>query len=307
MSRLEIWAATPTPFDADGRLDLPVIAEQAARLREHGTYGAFVTGTTGEFASMTTDERKRVVEAWANVRPDGFGLGAHVGSTDLAQARELATHAQDHGVDLIASVTPYYGQAPTADLAVRHLEAVAAAAPETPFCFYHIPSMTGSTLRPSEVAEVAAERIPTLRGIKYTDEDLMEFDRLRTRFPDVRVYFGRDELLPAGLAFGADAAIGSLFNGLTPLARQVETAFLQGEHERAFELHQPFRTIATVSERHGGLGFIKELMGRLGPGAGAPRTPWGPLDPADLAAADELVPALRDAVKNALAAERSPA
>lgn len=134
MSRLEIWAATPTPFDPDGRLDLSVVHTQAAHLRAHGVHGAFVTGTTGEFAALSTDERRRLVETWADVRPDGFGLAAHVGSSDLAQARELAAHAEQHGLDFIASVAPFYGEAPTVELAVRHLAAVASAAPATPFC-----------------------------------------------------------------------------------------------------------------------------------------------------------------------------
>lgn len=299
MSRLEIWAAAPTPFDPDGRLDLSVIREQAAHLHAHGVHGAFVTGTTGEFAAMSTDERKRVVETWADVRPDGFGLAAQVGSSDLAQARELASHAEQHGLDFVAAVAPYYGEAPTVDLTVRHLAAVASAAPATPFCYYHIPSMTGSTHRPSDVLDHARAHIPMLRGVKYTDEDLMELDRLRTRHPDVRVYFGRDELLPAGLAFGADAVIGSLFNGLTPVAHAVTDAFDAGEHDRALTLHRPFREIAATSDRHGGVGFVKELMNRLGPDAGRPRSPWGPLDPTSIAAIDDLLPSLKEALADA--------
>lgn len=307
MSRLEIWAATPTPFDADGRLDVSVIPAQAAHLRDNGVHGAFVVGTTGEFAAMTTDEREQVVEAWARVRPEGFGLAVHVGATDLAQARQLAAHAEGNGVDFIASVAPYYGEAPTVDLVVRHLHAVASAAPATPFCYYHIPSMTGSTHKPSAVLDAASTAIPTLQGVKFTDEDLMELDRTRTLRPRVRMYFGRDELLPAGLAFGADAVIGSLFNGLAPVAHQVVEAFDRGEHDRAFELHRPFRDIAAVSERHGGLGFVKELMNRLGPDAGHPRTPWGPLAESDLAAVDDLLPALRDALTSARESERASA
>lgn len=305
MSRLEIWAAVPTPFDGDGRVDLSVIPKQAAHLRASGVYGAFATGTTGEFGAMTSEERRRVVETWAEVRPDGLRFAAHVGGTDLVQATELAAHAEAHGVDFIAAVAPYYGEAPTVQLLCDHLRAIASAAPATSFCYYHIPGMTGSTYRPSGVVS-AASAIPTLNGVKFTDEDLLEYERTAAARPGIRMYFGRDELLPAALSFGADAVIGSLFNGLAPLAHRVCDAYDRGEHELALRLHRPFRVAAEVSNRHGGPGFVKELMNRLGPDAGPPRMPWGPLAARDIAAVEQLVPSLQRALADATA-ETTPA
>jgi N-acetylneuraminate lyase len=307
MSRLEIWAATPTPFDAEGRLDVSVVPAQAAHLQANGVHGAFVAGTTGEFAALSTDERRRLVEAWAEARPAGFGLAAHVGGTEPGQAVELAAHAEGLGVDFIASVAPYYGEAPTLDLVVGYLRAVAAAAPATTLCYYHIPSMTGSTHSPSEIVSRAASQIPTLRSVKFTDGDLVECDRTRASSADLRVYFGRDELLPAALSFGIDTVIGSLYNALAPVAQRVTEAFDAGDHTLALELHKPFRDIASVSERHGRLGFVKELMNELGPDCGRPRTPWGPLHERDRAAASAMAPALRRLVAEANAVDRATA
>jgi len=162
---LEIWAATPTPFTPDGKLALDVVEQQAAHLHAAGVAGAFVTGTTGEFAALDEAERAAVVEAWRDVRPAGLQLGVHVGHTDLAQAQQLAAHAQSCGADLIAAVGPYYGDAPTLDALVGHLAEIAAAAPATPFGFYHIPSMTGSRYRPSEVVGALAAAVPTAAAV----------------------------------------------------------------------------------------------------------------------------------------------
>lgn len=293
MSRLEIWAATPAPFDAHGQVDLSVIAAQAAHLASTGVHGAFVNGTTGEFPALSTAERMAIADAWARARPDGFGLALHVGGTDPAQVRQLTAQAEAIGVDYIAAVAPYYGQAPTVELVVEYLKMVAASAPTTPLCYYHIPSMTGSTHAPSTIAAAAAAAIPTLAGVKFTDGDLMEFDRIRQAAGGLTVYFGRDELLPAALAFGAQAVIGSLYNGLAPVAHDVTDAHDRGEHSLAFDTHRPFREIANLAGRHGGLGFVKELLNELGPDAGRPRTPWGPLAGADRAAAAELATRLR--------------
>ena len=298
MKSVEIWAATPTPFDGRGELDLGVVQAQLRHLRDSGVDGAFVGGTTGEFPSLTGEERQALLAEWADQRakdPTGLRLGAHIGATQLGQAQQLAAHAEAMGVDMIAAVAPFYGKA-SLDRTVSWLADLAEAAPSTPFCFYHIPSMTGSSLRPSEVVALAVGRIPTLRAVKFTDPDLLEFALTQAVSPDVRVYFGRDELLPAALAFGADGVIGSLYNGLAPVARAVIRAFAAGRTSEAFDLHQPFRATSAAADAYGGVGFIKELMNELGPAAGVCRSPWGPIDATGRVVVETLAPTLQAAV-----------
>ncbi len=292
---LEIWAATPTPFTPDGKLALDVVAAQAAHLRAAGVAGAFVGGTTGEFGAMDAAERQSLVEAWQDARPAGLRFGVHVGHTDLAQAQQLAAHAESCGADLVAAVGPYYGDAPTRDALVAHLAEIAAAAPGTPFGFYHIPSMTGSTYRPSDVVAALAAAAPTTAAVKFTDGDLLEFDRTRAAAPGLAAYFGRDELLPAALACGADRVIGTLYNGMAPLAHAIAAAFHRGDPAEAYRLHAPFREVAAAANAHGGIGFLKALMNELGPDAGPARSPWGRLDVAARAKVGELAAAVRAA------------
>jgi N-acetylneuraminate lyase len=294
---LEIWAATPTPFTPDGKLALDVVAAQAAHLHAVGAAGAFVGGTTGEFGAMDAAERQSLVEAWQDARPAGLGLGVHVGHTDLAQAQQLAAHAESCGADLVAAVGPYYGDAPTLDALVAHLAEIAAAAPNTPFGFYHIPSMTGSSFRPSDVVAALAAAAPTTGAVKFTDGDLLEFDRTRGAVAGLAAYFGRDELLPAALACGADRVIGTLYNGMAPLANAVAAAFHRGDAAEAYRLHAPFREVARAANAHGGIGFLKALMNELGPDAGPARSPWGRLDAAAAVKVGELAGSVRAAVE----------
>ena len=67
-------AAPFTPFRADGEIACDVIPRQARTLAANGVIGAFVCGTTGEGASMTSDERRRVTEAWIAARPAGLKI-----------------------------------------------------------------------------------------------------------------------------------------------------------------------------------------------------------------------------------------
>jgi N-acetylneuraminate lyase len=62
-------AAPHTPFHPDGSIAYDVIPRQARLLAQNGVAGAFICGTTGEGASRTSDERRRVVEAWGGWRP----------------------------------------------------------------------------------------------------------------------------------------------------------------------------------------------------------------------------------------------
>lgn len=297
MSRFEFWAASLAPYDETGRVDVSRVPEQAEHLRSIGVSGAFVNGTSGEFPFLTIDERVEILEAWVQARPEGFAIGVQVGGLPLGPTKELAAHAAGLGVDLISSVAPYYGQASSIAHTVRWLAEVADAADGVPFCYYQIPSMTGSTQRPSEILAAAKEEIPTLTAVKFTDEDLMELDAIQRSRPDVRLYFGRDELLPAALALGAGAAIGSLYNGLAPVAHAAVEAFDSGDVGRAYELHKPFRDVARVAT---GPGFVKELMNELGPDVGPARGVWGPVTPGDRAVIDRIVPELRDAIAEAL-------
>ncbi|MDQ0648043.1 N-acetylneuraminate lyase [Microbacterium natoriense] len=302
MSRFEFWAASLAPYDGAGRVDVSRIPEQAEHLRSIGVAGAFVNGTSGEFPFLTIEERVEILEAWVDARPEGFALGVQVGGLPLEPTRELAAHAAGLGVDLVSSVAPYYGQASSVSHTVQWLASVAQAADGVPFCYYQIPSMTGSTQRPSEILTVAKEEIPTLTAVKFTDEDLMELDAIQQARPDVRVYFGRDELLPAALALGAGSAIGSLYNGMAPLAHAAVDAFDSGEVQRAYALHKPFRDVARVAT---GPGFVKELMNELGPDVGPARGVWGSVTAADRAMIDRIVPSLREAIAEAQEAQAS--
>ncbi|WP_162606601.1 dihydrodipicolinate synthase family protein [Jiangella asiatica] len=291
----EFWAATFTPFTEAGRLDLGTVPAYAKHLAARGVHGAFVAGTTGEFPAMSTREREDLLAAWAAHRPPGFGLAVQVGHTDLREAQRLAAHAAGHGVDLIASVAPYYGQADL-DRTVAWLGEVSAAAPRTPFCLYHIPSRTGSTLNPAELVRAAAERIPTLAAVKFTDPDLFGFTTTREVSERVRVYYGCDELLPAALGFGADGFIGSLYNFLAPIAHAVVAATAAGDPAGADRLHRPFREVVVTARAHGGLAVIKELANALGPDTGPCRPPAGALGPSGRDAVDMLASRLREAL-----------
>ena len=97
--------ACHTPFHADGSLDLDTVARQANLLRECGSKSVFIGGTTGEWSSLTQDERIKLTKRWVEVGGDTLKVAVHVGDNCLLDAIDLAKHSRDAGATAIAATT----------------------------------------------------------------------------------------------------------------------------------------------------------------------------------------------------------
>lgn len=275
-------AATHTPFHADGSLNLAVIEPQAAHLLKSGVHHAFIGGTTGESSSLTVAERLALAERWLAVtRGSSLKVIVHVGSNCLQDACTLAAQAQNLGALAVSALAPSYFKPGHVSTLVASMSQIAAAAPDLPFYYYEIPSMTGLSLSPSEFLAQAAERIPNLAGIKFTSSNLMEYQLCRAshdgRFD---IPFGFDEMLLAALALGATGAVGSSFNFAAPIYLRLIAAFQSGDFAvaRAEQL-KSVRVIQTLAAR-GYMGAAKAVMAMLGVEVGPPRLPNSALDAA---------------------------
>lgn len=275
-------AATHTPFHADGSLNLAVIEPQAAHLLKSGVHHAFIGGTTGESSSLTVAERLALAERWLAVtRGSSLKVIVHVGSNCLQDACTLAAQAQNLGALAVSALAPSYFKPGHVSTLVASMAQIAAAAPDLPFYYYEIPSMTGLSLSPSEFLAHAAERIPNLAGIKFTSNNLMEYQLCRAshdgRFD---IPFGFDEMLLAALALGATGAVGSSFNFAAPIYLRLIAAFQSGDFAvaRAEQL-KSVRVIQTLAAR-GYMGAAKAVMAMLGVEVGPPRLPNSALDAA---------------------------
>src|SRR6185437_2991480 len=101
-------AAPHTPMHADGTINFHIIEEQVRVLVEGGVSGAFVCGTTGEGLSLTTDERKQMLERWVGAAAGHLPVIAHVGHTSVADATALAAHAARSGAAAISTLAPCF-------------------------------------------------------------------------------------------------------------------------------------------------------------------------------------------------------
>ena len=135
-----------TPMKPNGDINLEPIPAYAAMLAKNGLKGVFINGSSGEGYMLTTDERKRLAEAWMAAVPAGFKVIVHVGSCCLRESVELAKHAAAIGAWGIGAMAPPFPKIGRVEELVKYCETIAAAAPERPFYFYHIPAFRKSSI-----------------------------------------------------------------------------------------------------------------------------------------------------------------
>ncbi len=158
--------ACHTPFDRSGSLNLSAVEQQADLFRESGLRAVFVSGTTGEFASLTLDERKALCERWVSVAGDTMRVAIHAGSNCQAEAIELAGHARQAGAAAVAAVAPNYFKPATVHDLVEFLIPIAAEADPLPFYYYHIPCMTNVRLSVADALAQGAIPDPESEGLE---------------------------------------------------------------------------------------------------------------------------------------------
>ena len=168
-----------TPFHANGDVNLEPIETYANMLAKNGLKGVFINGSSGEGYMLTVEERMQLAERWVAVAPKDFKVIVHVGSCCLRDSVRLAKHAQQLGVWGIGSMAPPFPHIGRIEELVEYCETIAAAAPNLPFYYYHIPAFNGAYLPMLDLLKAVDGRIPNFAGIKYTYESLYEYNQCR--------------------------------------------------------------------------------------------------------------------------------
>lgn len=275
-------AATFTPMHDDGRLRLELVPAMVDRLVARGIEGLYVCGSTGEGPLLTGAERRAVAEAFVRAAAGRVPVVVQVGHTSLVEARELAEHAQAVGADAISATPATYFKPKAFTDVVDGIEAVAAGAPALPFFYYHIPPITGVEVDVAELLPAAAERVPTLVGVKFSSSLVHELAAVDLeRFTAL---FGVDEMLLSGLLAGLHGAVGSTYNLMPERARATIDALARGDVAAARASQARATAIIRRLVRGHGLPMIKAAMALVGEDLGPVRGPLRRVSAGDLAA-----------------------
>jgi N-acetylneuraminate lyase len=235
MKRLKgLIPAVFTPMKSDRSLALEKIAPLTEQLINEKACAFYVCGSTGEGPMLSTNERKLVTEEYIQTVNERIPVIVQVGHQSIQEAAELAAHAQKAGASAIAAVPPNYFSIESLEILVDTMLPLAAAAPDLPFYYYHIPRLSGVRFNMADFLEAASKKIPTLKGVKFTDFNLSEFQEcLEVGNGQFEIFYGCDEQFMYGLLSGATAAVGSTFNFAAPLYNRIIDAFDSGNLDDA--------------------------------------------------------------------------
>lgn len=277
-----LLAATFTPLDEQGRLNLAVVPDYVDALMAAGVSGLYVCGSTGEGPSLTGDERRRVAEAFVRAASGRVPVLVQVGHNSLWEARELAQHAAAIGADAVSATCPSYFKVHDPRVLADCMAEIAAGAPDLPFYYYHIPALTGSAIDLVEWLPVASERIGNLVGIKYTDTRLHEYQGCQSwQNQQMDVLWGCDEMLLGALSVGARAAIGSTYNFMAPVYHNLIAAYQAGDLAEARSLQLLTIRVIACLMKYTFQTAAKRLMAELGVPLGGCRLPLVPFKDAN--------------------------
>lgn len=270
MKKFEGLIVAPfTGFTADGELNIPVVDLQQRVYKKNGVRGVFVAGTTGEGSALTMEEKKALYREWAKYKDDNFALIAFVGGTSVKECQELAKYACECGMDAVAMTAPYYQKAANVKVLAQTLAEVASVVPQMPFFFYHIPILTHVNFPMYDLLQEMDALIPNLAGIKYTYENLMDY-QLCVDFKDKKytIMYGRDEMMLEALSVGGNTFVGSTYGYNAPIYIKIMEAFAAGDMKKAAALQHKACEFITFLGKYGngcGKAFMKIIGVDLGP------------------------------------------
>ena len=196
-----VITALITPL-REGKVDQAAFTRLLERQIAAGIHGVVPMGTTGESASLSLDEHKRVVELCVQVAAGRTRVIAGAGSSATEKSIELVRHAKTVGADGALVVTPYYNRPSQAGLAL-HFEAIAEAV-QLPVLLYNVPGRTGVDMSNETVARLAAH--PNIVGIKDATGDLGRVSWMRANIGGQFDLISGDD--PSYLGYHAQGGVG---------------------------------------------------------------------------------------------------
>ena len=226
------FPALVTPF-CDGALDEDAFVRLTERQIAAGVHGLVPVGTTGETATLSHDEHRRVVELCVKTAGGRVPVIAGAGSNSTDEAIELVRHAKTVGAHGALVVAPYYNR-PSQEGIYQHFAAINEAV-QLPVLLYNVPSRTGVDISNETVARLA--RLSNIAGIKDATGDLARPSLMRLTCPeDFALLSGDDPSALGYMAHGGHGCISVTCNVTPePFARFMQ-ACLSGDWPAALGL-----------------------------------------------------------------------
>lgn len=222
--------ALVTPMHADERLDAEGLARLVEFHIEQGSDAIVAVGTTGESATLDTEEHCQVIRQIVELARGRVPVIAGTGSNSTKEAIALTRSAMESGADACLLVTPYYNK-PMQEGLYQHHKAIAEAVP-IPQILYNVPGRTACDMLPETVERLAA--VPNIVGIKDATGNIDRAREILRRCGDRLDLYSGDDATAMELVLAGGKGVISVTANIAPRAMQrMCEAALAGKREEA--------------------------------------------------------------------------
>jgi 4-hydroxy-tetrahydrodipicolinate synthase len=272
-----------TPFkEEDQSVDYGAAVSIAEKLIEDNKADSIIlSGTTGEFFTMSFEERVKLFKVIKDAVGNKIPLIAGVGCASTIETIALAKKVEEIGFEIMMVVSPYYTK-PTQKELYNHFKKVAESV-NIQMMLYNIPIFTGVNINSETVAKLS--EIENIIAVKEEAElnpkQMTEFINITPN--DFIIYCGDDSMILEAFAQGGAKRIGGIISGASHMIgvqlRNMINMFLNGKMEEAAKMQQKYLPLFRIMGQNGRTNpasLLKEAIKMMGYNAGIPRLPLTP-------------------------------
>lgn len=228
-----------TPFTSDSQIDEEGFRENINYLIERGVDGLLVAGTSGESATLTHEEHRRLVEILIDESNGRVATIAGAGSNSTEEALGLTKFAEDVGADFALVITPYYNK-PQQHGLIEHYTHINNKT-NIPIIAYNVPSRTGVDINSETIVELA--KLDNITDVKEANPDISKTNNTISLLKDnglendITILSGNDNLTLPLMSIGAKGVISASANVDPVRMVRMVNSILDGDFETARNIH----------------------------------------------------------------------
>jgi 4-hydroxy-tetrahydrodipicolinate synthase len=253
--------ALVTPFNTDGTVDYQGLKRLINHLVDGGIDYLVSLGTTGETATLSKDEKKKVWEFTAEINNNRLPLVAGIGGNDTIEIGNAIKTFESNQYSAVLSVSPYYSK-PTQTGIYEHYKYLSELS-ELPIILYNVPGRTGSNMS----AETTCKLAHDFKNIIATKEASGNFDQfnqiMRDKPSDFLLISGDDPIAMPMIAIGAIGVISVIGNALPKQLSDMINLCLKGDFSSALPAHLSLLEITRLMFAEGNPAGVKATLKQL--------------------------------------------
>ena len=270
--------AMVTPFTKEDEIDEAGMRKNINYLMDRGVDGLLAAGTTGESATITHDEQRKMIDILVDEVNGKVKAIAGAGSNSSKETLGLVKYAENSGADAALVITPYFNK-PQQHGLVEHYRMLEEKT-NVPIIVYNVPSRTGIDISVETIVEIA--KYDKIVAIKEANPNLDKLSAIikglqYENVQDFMVLSGNDSLTLPMISLGAMGVISVVANVDPTRMSQMVNSALEGDYERANKLHYRLYDLMNVLFVESNPVPAKDSINLMGRPAGHVRLPLAPM------------------------------